>query len=70
MNGRIVFIDRPLELLTPTSDRPLSSDIEKLKAMYQTRRPIYLGAADITVVNDGTPRKCANSILNSSVFKG
>ena len=70
MNGRIVFIDRPLELLTPTSDRPLSSDIEKLKAMYQTRRPIYIGAADITVVNDGTPRKCANNILNSSVFKG
>ena len=34
MNGRIVFIDRPLEKLTPTSDRPLSSDLEKLKAMY------------------------------------
>lgn len=70
MNGRIVFIDRPLEKLTPTSDRPLSSDLDKLKAMYEIRRPIYLRAADITVVNDSSPRKCADNILNSSVFKG
>ena len=70
MNGRVVYIDRPLELLRPTSDRPLSSDIEKLKAMYQVRRPVYLKAADLVVVNDGTPRQCVNRILNSSVFKG
>ena len=70
MNGRLVFIDRPLELLTPTSDRPLSSDIDRLKAMYEVRRPVYLMAADFVVVNDGTPRQCADKILNSSVFKG
>ena len=70
MNGRLVFIDRPLELLTPTSDRPLSSDIDRLKAMYEVRRPVYLKAADFVVVNDGTPRQCADKILNSSVFKG
>ena len=70
MNGRIVFIDRPLEKLTPTSDRPLSSDLDKLQDMYAVRRPIYLRAADITVVNDSSPRKCADNILKSSVFKG
>ena len=70
MNGRIVFIDRPLELLTPTSDRPLTSDIEKLKAIYAVRRPVYQEAADCVVVNDGTPRQCVEKILNSSVFKG
>ena len=70
MNGRLVFIDRPLELLVPTSDRPLSSDIEKLKAMYAVRRPVYLEAADLVVRNDGTPQQCVNDILNSSVFKG
>ena len=70
MNGRIVFIDRPLVQLRATSDRPLSSDIEKLKAMYEVRRPIYLKAADLAVLNDGSPRQCLKKILNSSVFKG
>ncbi len=68
MNGKVVFIDRPLELLVPTSDRPLSSDIDKLKAMYGVRRPVYQKAADFTVVNDGTPGQCVQKI--SSVFKG
>ena len=68
MNGKVVFIDRPLELLVPTSDRPLSSDKDKLKAMYGVRRPLYLKAADFTVVNDGTPEQCVQKI--SSVFKG
>lgn len=70
MNGRLVFIDRPLELLVPTSDRPLSSDMEKLKAMYAVRRPVYMRAADLVVLNDSTPQQCVNDILNSSVFKG
>ena len=70
MNGRLVFIDRPLELLVPTSDRPLSSDMEKLKAMYAVRRPVYMRAADLVVLNDSTPQQCMNDILNSSVFKG
>ena len=68
MNGKVVFIDRPLELLVPTSDRPLSSDIDKLKAMYGVRRPVYQKAADFTVVTDGTPGQCVQKI--SSVFKG
>jgi shikimate dehydrogenase len=70
MNGRLVFIDRPLELLVPTSDRPLSSDMDKLKAMYSVRRPVYMSAADLVVLNDSTPQQCMNDILNSSVFKG
>lgn len=70
MNGRLVFIDRPLELLKPTSDRPLSSDMQKLEAMYSARRPVYLKAADVTVLNDGTLRQCVDNILNSSVLKG
>ena len=69
MNGRLVFIDRPLELLVPTSDRPLSSDIDKLKAMFAVRRPVYQKAADIVVLNDGTPQQCVKDILNSSVLK-
>ena len=70
MNGRLVYIDRPLENLVATSDRPLSSDTEKLKAMYAFRLPIYKKAADIVVQNDGTLQHCVNLILNSSVIKG
>jgi shikimate kinase len=70
MNGTIVFIDRPLEMLVPTGDRPLSSDMDKLRTMYQVRLPVYRAAADLTVKNDGTPQQCVTDILNSSVFKG
>ncbi|MBO4844424.1 MAG: hypothetical protein J5490_07595 [Bacteroidales bacterium] len=68
MNGKVVFIDRPLELLVPTGDRPLSSDMDKLRTMYGVRRPVYLQAADAVVVNDGTPQECLEKI--SSVLKG
>ncbi|MCF0167888.1 MAG: shikimate dehydrogenase [Bacteroidales bacterium] len=45
-NSRLYFIDRPLEALIPTSDRPLSSDIDALRRRYQERYPIYRAAAD------------------------
>lgn len=51
-NGSIILLDRPLDMLTPTSDRPLSSDLDRLKRLYDERRPIYLSAADI--VEDGS----------------
>ena len=70
MNGRLVFIDRPLEKLVPTSDRPLSSDFDKLKAMYAVRLPVYQKVADCVIVNDRTPQDCVKEIMNSSVFKG
>lgn len=40
-NGRIYFIDRPLELLIPTSDRPLSSSKEDVERRYRERYEIY-----------------------------
>ncbi len=45
-NGRIYFIDRPLEDLIPTSDRPLASTVEAIKNRYKERYPIYLEVAD------------------------
>ncbi len=62
-NGRLVFLDRSLEKLTPTSDRPLSSDSEKLKKLYETRYPIYRAAADICLEADGTPSEVASDVL-------
>lgn len=51
MNSRIVYIDRKLEELIPTSDRPLSSDIESLTKLYNERLPIYRRVADETIAN-------------------
>lgn len=48
-NGTLIFLDRPLEELMPTDDRPLSSDREMLKKRYDERMPIYRACADIVV---------------------
>lgn len=45
-NGKLFFIDRPLDLLITTKDRPLSSDRAALEARYKERYPIYCAAAD------------------------
>lgn len=48
-NGIIVFIDRPLEFLVTTDDRPLSNNREKLERLFNERYSIYCDSADITV---------------------
>lgn len=45
-NGNIYFLDRPLYMLIPTSDRPLSSSKEDIERRYNERYEKYLGAAD------------------------
>ncbi|MBP5445816.1 MAG: hypothetical protein J6Y28_06555 [Acholeplasmatales bacterium] len=51
-NGIIIFIDRPLELLTPTSSRPLTSTFDALKKKYDERIDLYESYKDIKVKND------------------
>lgn len=48
-NGRLFFIDRPLELLITSKDRPLSSDRALLEKRYQERYPRYCAVADKVV---------------------
>ena len=48
-NGKIFFIDRPLESLMPTSDRPLASDRDAIKKRYTERYEIYRNTADVAV---------------------
>ena len=43
-NGKIYFLDRPLEQIIPTSDRPLALDAEAVKLRYDERYGIYLAA--------------------------
>ena len=48
-NGRLYFLDRPLETLEPSEDRPLAPSREKLAALYAERLPLYRDAADVIV---------------------
>ena len=51
-NGKIFFINRSLELLKPTSDRPLTSNIDDLKKKYDERLPIYKSTSDVEIDGD------------------
>ena len=52
-NGKIIFIDRPLEMLITTDDRPLSSNREALEKRYYERYPIYCLSCDVRINADG-----------------
>ena len=48
-NCKVFFLDRDLNWLTPTSDRPTASDKEALRKRYEERYNRYVEAADIVV---------------------
>ncbi len=54
-NGTIYLIARDPERLTPTGDRPLSSNREAMRKLYGQRREAYLQAAEKIIDNNGTP---------------
>ena len=61
-NGLLVFLDRPIEQLTATVDRPLASDRETLRRRYEERYALYRAAADVYIKNDGSPEEAADQI--------
>ncbi len=48
-NGRIYFINRPLEDIKTSDDRPLSSNREMLKKRFDERYDIYCNSADVII---------------------
>ena len=48
-NGRIYYIDRPLEWLTPRENRPLARDIDAIRARYNERYDRYISTADVVI---------------------
>lgn len=48
-NGKIYFIDRPLDALMPTNDRPLASSREAIEKRYNERYSIYTSSADVRI---------------------
>lgn len=51
-NGVVVFIDRDLDKLLSTSDRPLSSSKDAVTELYKQRYPLYLSYGDLRVENN------------------
>lgn len=48
-NGLVIFLDRDVEKIVPTSDRPLGSDRKAIQQRYDERYPVYCSVADIKV---------------------
>lgn len=64
-NGVIIFIDRDLERLIATGDRPLSSDRTALEQIYRKRYGIYSSVCDIRVDGNGTVEDTAKAVMSS-----
>jgi len=62
-NGRLYFLDRPLEKLIPTEGRPLARDAQAIEARYKERYGIYTQAADVIIENNGSAIEAAERII-------
>ena len=61
-NGRLFWLDRALETLVPTEDRPLADTRAKVNRLYEQREPVYRTVADRIVPVTGTPEETAAAI--------
>ena len=62
MNGKIVYLKRDLSSLAATSDRPLSSDREKLARVYAERKELYETRCDVCAESAVTPEETAKKL--------
>lgn len=56
-NGRLYFLDRALDNLTPTDSRPLATKKEALKKLYDARYNLYLNTCDIQINGNLSPKE-------------
>lgn len=64
-NGKLFFLDRPVEQLIPTEDRPLSSTKEAILKRYQERYETYVATADVVIPNGDTAEAAAQQVKRS-----
>lgn len=67
-NGVLVFLDRKLDALATTKDRPLSSTKAAVEKLYSERYPIYKAAADLHLNLGDDPKENTRRVL--AAFKG
>jgi shikimate dehydrogenase len=48
-NGDVYFINRPLENLVPTDNRPLAKNVDAIKKRFEERYDIYTSTADVII---------------------
>lgn len=61
-NGRLYFLDRALENLVTTTDRPLSSNRKDLEKCFDERYSTYCAVCDVRVDGNGSAEEVANLI--------
>lgn len=61
-NGRLFFLDRPLELLKPTASRPLSSTREDMEKRFYERYELYCRVCDEHIHTTPTQEETAKLI--------
>lgn len=64
-NGIIYFIDRDLDLLVPTNDRPTASSKEAIVKRYNERIDLYRKYCDVHINNSGTIENTINQIMET-----
>lgn len=62
-NGLVVFLDRDIERIVPTADRPLGNSRDAIEKRYRERYPIYCAAADIRVESNNDVETVADEIM-------
>jgi len=65
-NGRIIFLDRPLDELAMSDDRPLSSNRTLLERRYQERYQRYCDTADLMISPASDLKKTCETIIEES----
>ena len=60
--GRLYFLNRSLDKIEPTADRPLALDRAALEARFRERYERYLATCDIEIVTDENVYHTADSI--------
>ncbi len=63
LNGRVYFLDRPIEKLAVTDNRPLSKSRELLEKRFRERYGIYTSSADEAIDGDGKISRIAEEIV-------
>ena len=68
-NSKIYFLNRDIENIIPTSDRPLASDREALEKRFKERFEIYKGSADVEINVNCDAEKIAEEIRKDFLFE-
>lgn len=66
-NGVLFFLNRPLDDIVPTADRPLSSNYEALKKRFEERYNLYQQAAHYEIHIDGAIEEAVIEIMEKFI---